>query len=832
MPKLIIDSQEIVVPAGTKVIDAAERLGIMIPRFCYHPALGSLGACRMCAVKFEEGPVRGLEMSCMVEAKEGMVVSTTDKEAVEFRKYIIEWLMINHPLDCPVCDEGGHCLLQDETVSGGHGIRRYRGKKRTYEDQDLGPFVQHEMNRCIHCWRCRRLYQEFSGYRDLGAMQIGNRTYFGKFCSGALESPFSGNLIDVCPTGVFTDKPARYKGRRWDFERSPGLCLHCSLGCNITGSARYREVVRVEARLHPDVNGYFICDRGRFGFSYANHPERPRRARIKGKEVSWEEAIRHAAGKLRQLRDRAGNNAVACLGSSRSSLETQASLARFCEILDLSDPRFFLDGDLEHRVKKAVSKLDERVAVSMREIEDSDFILATGVDPVHEAPMLALAMRQAYRKGATVAILDPRPVCLPFEFDHLPVTIDEMDRCLNAIMKASMPGIMLESLSPEAQDFYRDVVERDAWLTPLQEQVTTLGQKLRGSHRPVIICGTDLVDQTTPALAGNHALFLWGAKKKAGLFYVLPGPNAFGAALISPNRQSEPILDKIEKGEIRALVVVEADPFGMAMNRERWTKALETLELLVVLDFLPSRSIGESHVVFPTRTVFETSGSCYINQEGRIQFSSPLHQGGSPFSQVSGGSHPPRNHLEQIPGGEPRGAAEILAELASAIAGEEIKAETEKLWAWLATHVPAFEKHLESFSREESFRLVPEKQPIKDFSDAPSLEKDHRGEEQIELLLVEQTFGTEELSNYSRFTREAEKPPCLTMNTTDADRLGLTHGDRVSLQVNGGSLEVGLQAVETVAPGVMVLPRHRNLPWQVFEAPRVSVPIERIKRLP
>ena len=300
MPKLIIDSREIEVPAGTKVIDAAERLGIMIPRFCYHPALGSLGACRMCAVKFEEGPLQGLEMSCMVEAKEGMVVSTTDKEAVDFRKYIIEWLMINHPLDCPVCDEGGHCLLQDETVSGGHGIRRYRGKKRTYEDQDLGTFVQHEMNRCIHCWRCRRFYQEFSGYRDLGAMQIGNRTYFGRSCSGALESPFSGNLIDVCPTGVFTDKPARYKGRRWDFERAPSLCLHCSLGCNITGSARYREVVRVEARLNPDVNGYFICDRGRFGFAYANHPERPRRARIKGKEVSWEEAIRHAAGELRR----------------------------------------------------------------------------------------------------------------------------------------------------------------------------------------------------------------------------------------------------------------------------------------------------------------------------------------------------------------------------------------------------------------------------------------------------------------------------------------------------------------------------------------------------
>ena len=190
MPKLKIDGLEIEVPKGTKVIEAAARLGIIIPRFCYHPGLGSVGACRMCAVKFLEGPVKGVQMSCMVDAQDGMVVSTTDEEAVDFRKHVIEWLMMNHPHDCPVCDEGGHCLLQDMTVSGGHGIRRYLGKKRTYRDQYLGVFVQHEMNRCIHCWRCRRFYQEFAGYRDLGAMQIAYRTYFGTVQGRSLGKPF------------------------------------------------------------------------------------------------------------------------------------------------------------------------------------------------------------------------------------------------------------------------------------------------------------------------------------------------------------------------------------------------------------------------------------------------------------------------------------------------------------------------------------------------------------------------------------------------------------------------------------------------------------------
>ena len=193
----------------------------MIPRFCYHQALGSLGACRMCAVKFLEGPVKGVEMSCMIEAKDGMVVSTTHPEAVDFRRYVIEWLMLNHPHDCPVCDEGGHCLLQDETVSGGHGLRRYQGLKRTYHDQYLGEFVQHEMNRCIHCWRCRRFYQEFAGYRDLGALQIANRMYFGRFEDGPLESPFAGNLIDICPTGVLYRQTGALSRAALGFSKSP-----------------------------------------------------------------------------------------------------------------------------------------------------------------------------------------------------------------------------------------------------------------------------------------------------------------------------------------------------------------------------------------------------------------------------------------------------------------------------------------------------------------------------------------------------------------------------------------------------------------------------------
>lgn len=832
MPKLIIDNLEIEVPKGTKVIEAAERLGIMIPRFCYHPALGSVGACRVCAVTFLEGPVRGVEMSCMTDAEDGMVVSTTDAEATEFRRYVIEWLMLNHPHDCPVCDEGGHCLLQDETISGGHGIRRYLGKKRTYNDQYLGPFVQHEMNRCIHCFRCRRFYQEFAGYRDLGAMQIGNRTYFGRFQEGPLESPFSGNLIDLCPTGVYTDKPARFKGRRWDFQRAPSVCLHCSLGCNTVGSARYREVVRQEARFNEHVNGHFICDRGRFGFDYVNLPDRPRQARIGEKEVLLEQGIRSAAEALDRIIREAGPEAIACLGSVRNSLETQAVLKRFCQFLGWTLPRFFVDPDTEHKVIRATSRLDGRLAFSMRDVENADFILAVGADPVNEGPMLALAMRQAYRKGASIVVMDPRPVSLPFVFDHLPVAPGDLGLCLRVLAKGVASRTSAERLGPEALEYYEKLPEeypKDAYI---QERLAAIRQGMQKAQRPTLICGTDIVPSTIPDLAADLVLLMKAICDQAGLFYLLPGPNAFGAALLSPGGQPAPLVEAMERGEIRALILVESDPFWLFPDQERLARALDKLELLLVLDYLPSRSLKKAHIVLPTTTYLESTASSFLNQEGRIQSLSPLHQGGCPIHQVSGGTHPPRTFLDGIPGGEIRVSAQILSDLASILTGREVALAGKDLWEWLAKENSVFEGLAALSEQSEGLRMIRAKGEERPFS-----EVGHNGSERktvpldhLELLLVDWTMGTEELSCYSRFAQKGEPPPALCMHLEDAHQLGLADGMRVSLHLDGRPLELDLHLVENMARGVMVLPRHRQLSWQGFKGMQPIIPAKLLKR--
>ncbi len=827
MPKLIIDNRSIEVPAGTKVIAAAEKLGIIIPRFCYHPGLGSFGACRMCAVKFLEGPVKGVQMSCMEDAKDGMVVSTTDPEAVEFRKYVIEWLMMHHPLDCPVCDEGGHCLLQDETVSGGHGRRRYLGPKRTYRDQYLGPFVQHEMNRCIHCWRCRNFYQGFAGYRDYGAMQIGNRMYFGRFEDGPLESPFAGNIIDVCPTGVLTDKPGRFIGRRWDFERAPSLCLNCSLGCNTTGSARYRALVRLEGRFHEAVNGYFICDRGRYGFFYESHPERPRRARMAGVEVAWPEALAAAAAKLSQVQESSGPDAVACLGSARSSLESQAALKRFCRALGWPEPRYFTLPSQERKVKAAVARLDARLAVSLREIEAADFILVAGADPINEAPMLALALRQAWRRGATVAVLDPRPVFLPFDFDHLPLAPGDLNPALavlitEALRRKGSPlnplmGVGGEGLGEGAGA----LLQKSPWpslpesLSQIQDRLAALGRQLGQSQRPVLVCGTDVVREATPALAADLALRLREAGLDAGLFYLLPGANAFGAALLSPDGEGlTPLVEALESGAVKALVVVENDPFWDYPDRPRLLRALDRLELLVALDYLPSLTVQRADFVFPTLTLFERTHSSFVNQEGRLQLAPPVHLGGAPLAQVSPDKHPPRTFLSHIPGGELRTPGEILAEMAAALPAP-VTLPSDDLWDWLSRENPVFANIANLFASPPGARLIPEAVPAPPFSPAAALAAAERPPDHLELLLVDLTFGTEELASYSKSIQQAEEPPRLLMHPEAAAKLGLNAGDRVALRLPGGELEIEMQVAANMSPGVLVLPRHRQLNWRL-----------------
>ncbi len=284
MANIQIDGHSVEANPNDNLLEVCLNHKHNLPYFCWHPALGSVGACRQCAVVQYQNPedTRGkLVMACMTPATEGTRISIDAPEAREFREHVVELLMTNHPHDCPVCEEGGECHLQDMTVLTGHAQREYDFKKRTHHNQDLGPLINHEMNRCIACYRCVRYYKDYAGGEDLNVFASANRAYFGRAEDGCLESEFAGNLVEVCPTGVFTDKTfsADYS-RKWDLQTAPSVCTGCAVGCNINPGERYGRVKRVQNRYHSEINGYFLCDRGRFGYEHTNLQSRPLEAHV------------------------------------------------------------------------------------------------------------------------------------------------------------------------------------------------------------------------------------------------------------------------------------------------------------------------------------------------------------------------------------------------------------------------------------------------------------------------------------------------------------------------------------------------------------------------
>lgn len=616
MIKLIIDNKPVEVPEGTSVLEAALSVDIPIPHFCWHPALGKAGACRVCAVKMVDGPVKGIQMSCMLPVQDGMVVSTTDPEAVAMRRHVLEWLMINHPHDCPVCDEGGECQLQDFTIASGHGIRRYTGRKRTYVNQYLGPYIEHEMNRCIQCYRCARFYQEFAGGTDFGAMGSAQKVFFGRFRDGQLESPFSGNLVDICPTGVFTDSTARFRARYWDYDMGPSICQSCSLGCNITPAARYRELLKIMARKSAAVNGWFICDQGRFSPATAvNHPERPRTPLVDGQETTWHEALDALVLRIGEMKELYGHGSLAVVGSARLSLEAAVLLPRLAEITKAGALCYFCNEDDARRSTTAVANLVPANAISMADVRQADCIAIVDVDLLSEGPMLALAVRQAWRQGASIFLVGQHASSVQTK------TVD-------------IKAIQIDSLEAIPLDTFKN---------------------------PVVICGTRHSKSET------IEKILKSGIKTVCLF---PGPNTFGCALLSREHEAIPLAQAIAMGKVNAVIAVETDiPAHL----------LEGLSVVAALDWQHTNTVAAARIVLPTTAWVEMDGTC-INNEGRAQRFKKVMHPGLPVKGHDPTAHPPHSHRNTVPGGDIRPAWQIMAELIARHGGEQVAEPLSGQW--------------------------------------------------------------------------------------------------------------------------------------------------------
>ncbi|WP_444666231.1 NADH-quinone oxidoreductase subunit NuoG [Cereibacter changlensis] len=602
--KLTLNGREIEAEAGRDLLTTCLENGVDVPHFCWHGDLGSVGACRLCAVRVYDGPedqVGRIEMSCMTPAKEGQRVETADPEAEAFRAHVIEWTMLNHPHDCAVCEEAGACHLQDMTVATGHHTRRSTAPKRTHRNQDLGPLLTHEMNRCIACYRCVRFYRDYAGGADLEVFGAHDRVYFGRAADGALESPFAGNLAELCPTGVFNDKHwSQHYARRWDMRATPSICAHCAVGCNVTLFERGGTLRQVQNRYHGAVNGSFLCDRGRFGMLHAEAP-RPL-PRVDGAVVTPEAALEAARALL--------PGAIG-IGSPRASVEANFALRDL-----VGADRFFAgvteaEAALVGRMAAILAAGPARIA-SVKDIESADAALILGEDLTGTAPRAALALRVMARGAARdlaaekgvpawmeaaarvagegrrspVALVTPLPDALdPLAELPLRRTPEEIGHFGQAVAAVLRGG---ESGDPE---------------------VRAVAALLRGAKAPLVIAGAGLGLAGPVEAAAAIALAL-GPKARLALF--APEANSMGLALLGA-----PGLE----GAVAALEAAPAPVIVLENDLSRRApveRLMAAATQVIALDSLETPLTARADLVLPVAAQAEAAGT-FVNHEGRAQ---------------------------------------------------------------------------------------------------------------------------------------------------------------------------------------------------------------------
>ncbi|MBI1910948.1 MAG: NADH-quinone oxidoreductase subunit NuoG [Deltaproteobacteria bacterium] len=624
MSKIYIDNKEHEIKDGQNLLQACLSLGFNLPYFCWHPAMHSVGACRQCAVKIfkNEQDTKGrLAMACMTPASDGTRLSIDDPEAKAFRSNVIEWLMTNHPHDCPVCDEGGECHLQDMTVMTGHVARRFRFNKRTYNNQYLGPLINHEMNRCIQCYRCVRFYRDYAGGRDLNVFACHNHVYFGRHADGILENEFSGNLAEVCPTGVFTDKTLRrHYTRKWDLQTAPSICVHCSVGCNTIPGERYKELRRIRNRYNGEVNRYFLCDRGRFGYEFVNSDKRIREPIINGNPSTKQEALKHISSIL------SSGSKIIGIGSPRASLEANFLLRT------LTGPENFYIGssDADYLMTSEIIRIlrnSPAPSPSLRQIELSDAVLILGEDVTNTAPMMALALRQAARqrpmevakrlripewddtaiRTATQGINSPFYVAAPYstKLDDIaaalyhapPDDIARLGFAVTHMLDSSVP--MPEGLSDEARSL-----------------ASGIAKDLVSANNPLIVSGTGCGSIAVIQAAANIAWALCKKGKVASLSYAVPECNSIGLGLMGVKGLTDAFRDSEENTS--ALIIILENDLYQRTDAHTADNFLNSFKHTIVIDHLLTRTASKAQTILPA-AAFAESGGTLVNNEGRAQ---------------------------------------------------------------------------------------------------------------------------------------------------------------------------------------------------------------------
>ena len=625
MINIEIDGKPVETERGTTVMDAANKLGVYIPHFCYHKKLSIAANCRMCLVEVEKAP-KPLP-ACATPVAEGMKVHTHSEMAVKAQQGVMEFLLINHPLDCPICDQGGECQLQDLAVGYGGSASRYQEPKRSVMHKDIGPLVStEEMNRCIHCTRCVRFGQEIAGVMELGMAFRGEHSEIMSFVDKTVDSELSGNIIDLCPVGALTSKPFRYTARNWELSRRKSVSPHDGLGSNLAVQVKDNKVLRVVPIENEAINECWISDKDRFGYEGLNAPERLTRPMLKqdGKwlEVDWQTALEYVANGLRQIGGAAGAEQIAALATPHSTVEELYLLQKLMRGLG--------SGNVDFRLRQSDFSADGKQAgvpwlgMPVADINSRDRFLVVGSFLRKDHPLLAQRVRQAARKGAQVNIVHSGDdeLLMPVANKAI-VAPGELVHMLAQILKALMEGQGSGNKDQDATPARSPVLDPQS-LNVLQgvkvgSAAAAIAKSLAEGKNAAVLLGNfaqqhpqaaqvALLAEQIAALCTAKFGFLGEAANSVGGYLagaVPTGAKGMNAAqmLASPRK---------------AYILLNVEPELDMHDPQLAMTAMHAADMVVAMSAYRHHATDYADVLLPIAPFTETSGT-FVNTEGRVQ---------------------------------------------------------------------------------------------------------------------------------------------------------------------------------------------------------------------
>lgn len=625
MINIEINGKQLEVPKGSTVMDAAKQLGIYIPHFCYHKKLSIAANCRMCLVQIEKAP-KPLP-ACATPATEGMKIFTHSDQAVLAQKGVMEFLLINHPLDCPICDQGGECQLQDLAVGYGESASRYQEAKRVVTNKNLGPLISTDMTRCIHCTRCVRFGQEIAGIMELGMSGRGEHSEILSFVGKTVDSELSGNVIDLCPVGALVSKPFRYSARTWELSRRKSISPHCGLGSNLIVQVKQNRVMRILPRENEEINECWLSDKDRFSYEGLNSEDRLSKPMIKRNNqwitCDWQEALLFVVQNLKACVSQYGGRAIGALGSPHSTLEELYLLQKLVRGLG--------SNNIDHRLRQSDFRADNYqqgipwLGMPIAEVSNLKSILIIGSNLRKDHPLLALRVRQAVKSGAQLSIVNSTDDDLLTKVAQRAIVApSELVRTLAQILKA-----IIEYRYVEIADKIKETLTK----VNVTDVTKAIANNLVSNQPAGIFLGN--LSQHHPNYSEIFLLAQEIAKvtsAKLGVFG--EAANSVGAYVAGaiPNRKlgnlttngEEVGLNAIQMlnaeavSACKAYILVNLEPEYDTYDPQSALERIKGAEFVVSLSSYKGNITDYADVILPIAPFTETSGT-FINTEGRVQ---------------------------------------------------------------------------------------------------------------------------------------------------------------------------------------------------------------------